>query len=91
MDPAPGQLHRSLGFHMGDPIQPPSDPFAPFEPSSQQPWNERWVGHLMRRAGFGVTSCEVASREAKKPHFQVVLAIADKPKPLPLKNKSVGS
>ena len=37
-------------------------------------------GHLTR-AGLAVTFCDVASREAKKPHFQVVLAIAEKTAP----------
>ncbi len=62
------------------------------------PYGERQPGFtpralrtLLSRAGFGVVSCEVASREAKKPHFQVVLAVADKPKSSPSKPKSAGS
>lgn len=54
------------------------------------PYGERHPGFapralrsLLSRAGFAVASCEVASREAKKPHFQVVLAIADKLKSSP--------
>jgi ArsR family transcriptional regulator len=35
---------------------------------------------LLSRAGLDVMTCEVACREAKKPHLRVVLAIADKPK-----------
>jgi|CZKU01.1.fsa_nt_gi SAM-dependent methyltransferase len=49
------------------------------------PYGERHPGFapralrsLLSRAGFGVATCEVACREPKKPHFQVVLAIADK-------------
>jgi hypothetical protein len=38
------------------------------------------VRALLSRAGLGVTACDVVSREARKPHLQVVLAIADKPK-----------
>jgi SAM-dependent methyltransferase/DNA-binding transcriptional ArsR family regulator len=34
---------------------------------------------LLCRAWLDVASCEVAAREPKKPHFVVVLAIADKP------------
>lgn len=34
---------------------------------------------LLLRAGLEVSSCEVACREAKKPHLQVVLASARKP------------
>jgi SAM-dependent methyltransferase len=39
----------------------------------------RTVRGLLARAGLEVVSAEIASREAKKPHLQVVLAIADKP------------
>jgi SAM-dependent methyltransferase len=51
------------------------------------PYGERHPGFapralrtLLTRAGLAVVTCEVGCREAKKPHFQVVLAIADKPK-----------
>jgi SAM-dependent methyltransferase len=37
------------------------------------------VRGLLSRAGLTVASAEIASRELKKPHLQVVLAIADKP------------
>lgn len=37
------------------------------------------LGSMLTRAGLAVVSSGVACREAKKPHFQVVLAIADKP------------
>jgi ArsR family transcriptional regulator len=36
---------------------------------------------LLSKTGLDVVSSEVACREAKKPHLQVVLTIADKPKP----------
>lgn len=36
---------------------------------------------LLSRAGLSVTFSEVACREAKKPHFRVVLAIAEKTSP----------
>jgi ArsR family transcriptional regulator len=51
------------------------------------PYGERHPGFsprnlraLLSRAHLDVTSCEVACREAKKPHFQVVLAVAEKPR-----------
>jgi ArsR family transcriptional regulator len=54
------------------------------------PYGERHPGFapkavraLLTRAGLTVASCEVASRESKKPHFQVVLAVAHKAKPAP--------
>ena len=50
------------------------------------PYGERHAGFspaalraLLARSGLRVVSSEVACRESKKPHFQVVLAIADKP------------
>jgi SAM-dependent methyltransferase len=61
------------------------------------PYGERHPGFtpralkgLVTRAGLTVTFCEVACREAKKPHFQVVLSIAQKAKPSPSKNAKAG-
>jgi ArsR family transcriptional regulator len=53
-------------------------------------FSPRSVRGLLARAGLSVSVCEVACREAKKPHLQVVLAIADKPQELSsqLPNKS---
>jgi len=42
-------------------------------------FSPRAVRGLLSRAGLTVVSAEVAARELKKPHLQVVLAIADKP------------
>lgn len=42
-------------------------------------FSPRAVRGLLSRAGLDVVSAEVACRESKKPHLQVVLAIADKP------------
>jgi SAM-dependent methyltransferase len=51
------------------------------------PYGERHAGFSPRtlranlsRAGLAVTFSDVACREAKKPHFRVVLAIAEKPR-----------
>ena len=44
-------------------------------------FSPRALRSMLSRAGLGVTTCAVACREAKKPFFQVVLAIAEKPKP----------
>jgi SAM-dependent methyltransferase len=51
------------------------------------PYGERHTGFsprtlrtLLTRAGLDVKSAEVACREGKKPHFQVVLAVAEKPR-----------
>ncbi|HEX2658619.1 MAG TPA: metalloregulator ArsR/SmtB family transcription factor [Polyangia bacterium] len=48
----------------------------------------RAVRGLLTRAGLTVSTAHVACREAKKPHLQVVLAIADKPLPAPKRNGS---
>ena len=52
------------------------------------PYGERHAGFsprtlrtLVGRAGLDVTFAEVACREAKKPHFAVVLVIAQKSAP----------
>ncbi|HVH43791.1 MAG TPA: metalloregulator ArsR/SmtB family transcription factor [Labilithrix sp.] len=52
------------------------------------PYGERHAGFsprtlrsLLSRAGLSVNFCDVACRETKKPHFQVVLAVADKVEP----------
>jgi uncharacterized protein (DUF1800 family) len=41
--------------------------WAPFEPSSEQPWNRQRVAHLCRRAGFGATSEELDELVKRKP------------------------
>jgi ArsR family transcriptional regulator len=46
-------------------------------------FSPRGVRGLLRRVGLSVTACDVACREAKKPHLQVVLAISDKPHQVP--------
>ncbi len=50
----------------------------------------RALRSLLTRAGLTVTFADVACREAKKPHFQVVLATAEKPKSSPSKNAKSG-
>jgi ArsR family transcriptional regulator len=42
-------------------------------------FSPRSVRHLLAQAGLEVVSAEVACREARKPHLQVVLASAEKP------------
>jgi uncharacterized protein (DUF1800 family) len=33
----------------------PTESWEPWEPSSSDPWNRKWAGHLFRRAAFGAT------------------------------------
>lgn len=61
------------------------------------PYGERHPGFspralrsMLTRAGLAVVSSEVACREAKKPHFEVVLAIADKPRSVGAKGATAG-
>jgi hypothetical protein len=42
-------------------------------------FSPRALDTLISAAGLSVVVSDVACREAKKPHLQVVLAIADKP------------
>ena len=51
-------------------------------------FSPRAIRGLLTRAGLEVVGSAVACREAKKPHLQVVLAIADKVKPAPSKETS---
>jgi uncharacterized protein (DUF1800 family) len=46
---------------------PPAEQFAAFEPSTQQPFNERWLCHLLRRAAFGVTNDRLNQFKGKSP------------------------
>jgi len=55
------------------------------QPEVTAPYGERHPGFspralrsMLSRAGLTVNFSEIASREAKKPHFQVVLAVAEK-------------
>ncbi|MGK3963898.1 ArsR/SmtB family transcription factor [Sorangium sp. So ce118] len=57
------------------------------------PYGERHPGFspsdlraMLTHVGLDVVVSDVACRESKKPHFQVVLAIADKPTPGPSRN-----
>jgi len=58
-----------------DVTAPYGERHAGFSPSA--------LGAMLTRAGLRVVSSEVACREPRKPHFQVVLAIADKPESEP--------
>ncbi len=51
-------------------------------------FSARGIRALLSRAGLAVAFSDVACREAKKPHFRVVLAIADKPKSRPSESKT---
>lgn len=57
------------------------------QPDVTAPYGERHTGFaprtlrtLLSRVGLEVASSDVACRENKKPHFQIVLAVAEKPK-----------
>jgi hypothetical protein len=49
----------------------PADAWRPWEPSSRQPWNLKWAGHLFRRAGFGASLGEL--RTALRDGFPATL------------------
>ena len=53
-------------------------------------FSPRAIRTLLARAGLDVLSSDVASREAKKPHFDVVLAVADKRRKGPAKGAKAG-
>ena len=39
----------------------PAEAWAPWEPTSDQPWDRKWAGHLYRRAAFGASWPELQS------------------------------
>ncbi len=45
--------------------QPPSDPFASFAPSNEQSFDDKWLGHLLRRAGLGATAARLDAYSGK--------------------------
>lgn len=51
-------------------------------------FSPRALRGLLSRAELNVAACDVACREVKKPHLQVLLAIADKPAFVPAKIKT---
>jgi len=51
-------------------------------------FSPRAVRNLLSAAGLDVRASEIASREAKKPHLEVVLAIGEKAPQLPTKRTS---
>jgi len=48
-------------------LSPPSDPFREFEPSADQPFDDRWTNHLFRRAAFGANADELDRFAGKEP------------------------
>src|SRR5438132_5385356 len=36
-------------------MKPPDDPFLAYEPSDEQPFDDRRLSHLLRRTAFGLT------------------------------------
>jgi SAM-dependent methyltransferase len=53
-------------------------------------FSPRVLRGLLTRAGLSVAVCDVAGRESKKPHFQVVRAVAHKPAARPTRTKKAG-
>src|SRR5438034_7446138 len=48
-------------------FQPPADQFATYVPSKEQPFDERWLCHLLRRAAFGATADRLKQFDGKSP------------------------
>jgi hypothetical protein len=49
------------------------NPWKPYEPSAENPWDRKKVGHLYRRAGFGATMAELDAGAAAG--FEKTLAL----------------
>ena len=54
-------------------------PWAPFEPTPDDPWDLRKVAHLHRRAGFGATRAELLRDLAAGPEASVDAAVPARP------------
>jgi uncharacterized protein (DUF1800 family) len=54
----------------------PSEPFAPYDPSEQEPWNIAKASHLLRRATFGPTT-EKLDAILKSPPREAVDSLLD--------------
>jgi len=48
-------------------MTPPENPFAPFKPAADSPWDKRWASHLLRRAAMGPTAALVQKLTALSP------------------------
>ena len=55
---------------------PPSNPFGPYIQNSDQPWDVRRVGHLLRRAGFGINEKTLDEALVKTPR-EVIRNLVD--------------
>src|SRR5207249_3605867 len=49
----------------------PEGPWAPYEPTADDPWDLRKVAHLHRRAGFGATRAELSRDRDAGPEASV--------------------
>src|SRR5206468_3425376 len=49
------------------PLAPPAAQFDRFTPSSSQAFDDRWVSHLYRRAGFGASVEQLDQFKSKSP------------------------
>jgi len=61
---------------MSDQLQPPSDWKKPYGPSEQQPFDERWLCHLLRRTSFAPTPQRLRGWSDRKP-AEVLDALMD--------------
>jgi uncharacterized protein (DUF1800 family) len=57
----------------------PEHAWVPYQPTADNPWDARKVGHLYRRAGFGATHAELAAGVAAGHEKTLVLVLEGRP------------
>src|SRR5438874_10324996 len=58
---------RFRGSRMSQPTTLPANPFEPLVPSDADPFDTRWLCHLLRRAAFGPTVQRLETWRSKSP------------------------
>jgi hypothetical protein len=56
-----------------------ANPWDPYRPTSENPWDRRKVGHLYRRAGFGATKAELDRGVADGPEKTIAHLLIGEP------------
>ncbi|HEY2787761.1 MAG TPA: DUF1800 family protein, partial [Fimbriiglobus sp.] len=55
------------------------NPWSPYRPTADNPWDRKKVGHLYRRAGFGATRAELDRGLAAGPDETISLILKGEP------------
>src|SRR4051794_37167918 len=53
---------------MTQPSTPPDRPFEPYRPDKDQPFDNKWLCHLLRRGAFRASAERLAKAKGKEPY-----------------------